>query len=137
MPLNEYNCIELVSYFDTPIFPNVRDLDISGRMQARSLRCCGFLIQSSQNLIDAHRVRIQSIFQYFNDHIVTYAFGHFEANSCHSFLVNIQPRPGKKSDRYSKSDLVSSMIPAFPLSFHADTHHKLSSFFNSSCVARK
>lgn len=68
---------------------------------------------------------------------VTYAFGHFGANSCHNFRVNIHPRPGKKSDRYSKSDLVSSIIPAFPLSFHADTHHKLSSFFNNTCVARK
>lgn len=38
-------------YLDTPIFPNVRVREISGRIQARFLRCCGCRIQSSQKLL--------------------------------------------------------------------------------------
>lgn len=38
------------TYLETPILPNVRVLDISGRMHARSFRCSGCRIQSSQNL---------------------------------------------------------------------------------------
>lgn len=43
------------TYFDTPTLPNVLVREISGRMQARSLRCCGCRIQSSQNLCNNHQ----------------------------------------------------------------------------------
>uniref|UniRef100_A0A182QYV8 Uncharacterized protein n=1 Tax=Anopheles farauti TaxID=69004 RepID=A0A182QYV8_9DIPT len=38
------------THFDTPIFPNVLVRGSSGRIQARSLRCSGCRIQSSQKL---------------------------------------------------------------------------------------
>ena len=41
---------DFFTYLLTPIFPNVRVREISGLMQARSLRCSGCLIQSSQYL---------------------------------------------------------------------------------------
>jgi len=39
----------------TPIFPNVLVRGISGRMQARSSRCAGCLIQSSQKLASCNK----------------------------------------------------------------------------------
>lgn len=42
---------EFFNYPDTPYLPNVRVLEISGRIHARSFRCCGSRSQSSQDLI--------------------------------------------------------------------------------------
>lgn len=86
------------THLETPTFPNVRVLDISGRMQARFFRCCGCLIQSSQKL---NIVCFIYLTFYIADH-TTYARGHLTDNSDHKSLVSIQPRPGKKSVRYNR-----------------------------------
>lgn len=124
-----------ITHFDTPILPKVRVLDISGRMHALSFRCSGCRIQSSQNL----NVRCQIVKRDSRNSKLqwTYAIGHFTDNSLHKSRDSIQPNPGKKSVRYNNSGPDSSMLPTFPLSFHADTHHRDESFFSSSCVARK
>ena len=98
----------------TPTFPNVLVRGSSGRMQALSFLCSGFLIQSSQ-----------------------YDFGHFVLNSVHRERVNIHPRPGKKSVLYKSSGWVSSTSPDLPLSFQAETHQRVGSRFNSQYVPRK
>ena len=46
---------------------------------------------------------------------VTYDLGHLSRSSCHSWSVIIQPRPGKKSLRYSSSGadaLIRDSLPA-------------------------
>ena len=63
---------------------------------------------------------------------------HFaESSFCHNSLVIIHPRPPKKSVRYNISGFVSSMIPRLPLSFQADTHHKVGSDLKIGRVASK
>lgn len=106
--------LRILTYFETPILPNVRVRDTSGRIQARSARCCGVRIQSSQK-----------------------DFGHLTESSVQRVLESIQPSPGKKSVRYRSSGRLSSIRPTFPLSFHADTHHRLESFRRSGYVAWK
>lgn len=105
---------KLQTYLETPIFPNVLVRDISGLMQARSFRCWGCLIQSSQ-----------------------YDFGHLLHNSNHKFLVIIQPKPGKKSVLYNNSGFFSLTRFTFPLSFQAEMHHKLGSFSSKGWSPRK
>lgn len=67
----------------------------------------------------------------------SYAFGHLTASSFHSSRFSIHPKPGKKSVRYNSSALVSSILLLLPLSFHADTHHRLGSSRSNECVPRK
>lgn len=69
--------------------------------------------------------------------LLTYAFGHLTDSSAHNSFVNIHPNPGKKSVRYKRFAADSSMLPTFPLSFHADIHQSDESFFNNSCVPKK
>lgn len=68
---------------------------------------------------------------------MTYALGHLTLSSSQSSFDNIQPNPGKKSERYNVSGLDSSMSPTFPLSFHAETHHSVLSALRSGKVPRK
>lgn len=131
----------------TPTFPKVRVLDISGLMQTRSLRCCGWRIQSSQNLEIECSIRIRDKFTskirkqspeprvLFEAESFTYAFGHFTDSSFHSSFVNIQPRPGKKSLLYNKLEAPSSILPTLPLSFHADTHLIVNWFIDAISVS--
>lgn len=69
--------------------------------------------------------------------LFTYALGHFVYNSNQSDFVSIQPKPGKKSVRYKRSGLLRFTNPSFPLSFHADMHHKDGSFKSNGYVPRK
>jgi hypothetical protein len=63
---------------------------------------------------------------------------HFvESSLTHKSLVIIQPRPPKKSVRYNNSGFASSIRPLLPLSFQADTHHKVGSDFKIGSVASK
>ncbi len=63
---------------------------------------------------------------------------HLADNSfIHNSLVIIHPRPPKKSVRYNNSGFDSSMSPRLPLSFHADTHHKVGSDLKIGRVASK
>lgn len=127
---------EFFNYPDTPSLPNVRVLEISGRIHARSFRCCGSRSQSSQDLIWLTMADLKKI-QLLNEEFVPHVLGHFGDNSFQKSRVSIHPRPGKKSVRYSNSGRDMSMLLVWPLSFHADTQNSDGSFLRSWCVPKK
>ncbi len=66
--------------------------EISGRIQARSRRCSGNLIQSSQKLEKTLIIRPCQ-------HFLTYPAGQLAFISFQTVFVSNQPSPGKKSVR--------------------------------------
>lgn len=130
----------LLTYLLTPLLPNVVVLGTSGLMQARFFLCSGLRIQSSQYL----KKKIKQILKKnpsSNKLKINkrnpYDFGHFCDNSSHKSRVSIHPSPGKKSVLYNKCAAFSSIKSAFPLSFHAETHHSDLSATNNGYVPKK
>jgi hypothetical protein len=94
-----------VTHWLTPFFPSIDMLvrDISGRIQARSRRCSGNRIQSSQNLIETNNARCHQCNRSYPD-------GQLPLISFHIVRVNSQPRPGKKSVRCKSAGSISNIV---------------------------
>lgn len=63
--------------------------------------------------------------------------GHLGSSSSHTSFSIIHPSPGKKSVLYKRLAISGSTYPSLPLSFQADTHHRVGSDFSIGWRALK